>query len=514
MEIILVTEGTYPYYMGGVSVWCDQLIRGMPDNRFHVIGISVNGLEESVWETPPNVASITNLPLWGFDGTRPNPRRRNDTPPAWFDQIHRTFLRSLVRPVEAVSNQPLGTHNSFLNALHAMFRYSQTADLSAALLSNQSLERLIEVWHEAEMDEEMESPSAKPKPTLTLADALTFSDLMEHILRPLSHPPGARVDLVHAAMNGLSTLTGMVHKWTYGTPFVLSEHGIYLRERYLSYIYDPIPYSVKVLLLNFFRMLTIAAYQVADIIAPHSRYNRRWLLHNGAKPTQLRTMYNGVDPSEFPLAESEPEVPTLVFMGRIDPLKDLHTLIRSFALVQDRVPGAVLRIFGPVPVGNEVYYESCLALISQLGLDGTVRFEGRVKHPATAYHTGHVVVLSSISEGFPYTVIEAMACGRATVSTNVGGVAEGVGDTGIVVPPRDYQAIANACVELLNDRELRQRLGVAARARVLQKFTLQQSIEAYQQVYHEALGELITSEASLVEIEVEPQRAVEQQRVR
>jgi len=497
MKIALVTEGTYPYYTGGVSVWCHQLIEGMPDHQFQVVAVSVNGLERSIWKPPPNLLEVTNLPLWGFE---PVPRpRRGESPPAWFEQVHLTFLRSLVRPDQVLEHRPVGIYNPFLNSLHALFRYAQEADLAAALLSNASVERLMDLWHSSEMDEDLEAPGAKAKPILTLADALMVSDFLEHLLRPLSHPP-LRVDLVHSAMSGLSTMIGMAAKWTYSTPFVLSEHGIYLRERYLSYLHDPLPYGVKMLLLNFFRLLNSAAYQVADIIAPHSRYNRRWQLHNGARAAQLRTMYNGVDPQEFLPTEEEPQDPTIVFMGRIDPLKDLHTLIRSFALVREKLPKARLRIFGPVPVGNEAYYQSCLNLIAELGLGEVVRFEGRVQHPAEAYRAGQVVVLSSISEGFPYTVIEAMACGRATVSTNVGGVSEGVGEAGIVVPPRDVQAIATACAELLGNPELRRQLGAQARERVLERFTLERSIEAYREAYEEALvGPGLPEEDLLIE---------------
>jgi glycosyltransferase involved in cell wall biosynthesis len=80
-------------------------------------------------------------------------------------------------------------------------------------------------------------------------------------------------------------------------------------------------------------------------------------------------------------------------------------------------------------------------------------------------------------------VVEAMACGRPTVCTNVGGVAEAVGDTGIVVPPRDHAAVAEACVRLLRDGELRRRLGAAAHARVIEHFTLSRSLQMYRNVY-------------------------------
>jgi glycosyltransferase involved in cell wall biosynthesis len=102
-----------------------------------------------------------------------------------------------------------------------------------------------------------------------------------------------------------------------------------------------------------------------------------------------------------------------------------------------------------------------------------------------AYAAGNVVMLSSISEGFPFTLIEAMSCGRATVSTDVGGVREAVGDTGLVVPPRDPERMARAALKLLGDPALRAGMGEAARLRVIEQFTLRQTISAFREIYHE-----------------------------
>jgi polysaccharide biosynthesis protein PelF len=264
---------------------------------------------------------------------------------------------------------------------------------------------------------------------------------------------------------------------------LLSEHGIYLRERYISYLRENAPHPVKVLILSFFRSLAGAAYLISDALAPHSSYNRRWQLRNGADPRRMWTMYNGVSPDDFPLATGEPAEPTIVFMGRIDPLKDLHTLVRAFAVVRQQVPNARLRIYGGTPAINRDYHESCVKLVEELGLVDSATFEGRVDNPVNAYHAGSVVALTSISEGFPYTVVEAMACGRTVVCTNVGGVSEAVADAGIVVPPRDIAGVAAACVRLLTDDDLRHRLAGLARGRVMQQFTLQQSLDAYRELY-------------------------------
>jgi hypothetical protein len=124
--------------------------------------------------------------------------------------------------------------------------------------------------------------------------------------------------------------------------------------------------------------------------------------------------------------------------------------------------------------------------------DNPVSFEeiGGPEAPtlAEAYEAGTVIVLSSVVEGFPLSLVEAMFCGRATVSTDVGAVVEVIGGTGLVVPPRNPRALAEACVTLLRDPERRERLGAAARARALELFTVEQNITAFHGIYLEIVS--------------------------
>jgi glycosyltransferase involved in cell wall biosynthesis len=470
MRIALITEGTYPFVLGGVSVWCDQLIRGLHDFEFEVIALTSNGLEKAAYPPPANLKGVVNFPLWN-SVRRGRSRQRASR---WFEQVHHSFVSALVRP-------NWGT-TYFLWALRAMAGYAQKADLGEALLSEASLGRLLKVWKEYQPQD----PSMAPLPNLTLQDALLASELIEHLLRPLQLIPD-KAEVYHAVSNGPAALVGMMGKWHRRAPFVLTEHGVYLRERYLSYLQAPFSLSVQTLILNFFRLLSSAAYRMADLIVPVSEYNRRWEERNGAFPTSIRPIHNGIDPALFPPPEAEPEVPTLTFVGRIDPFKDLHTLIESFAYTREHVPNARLRMFGPTPAGNERYRESCEDLIAKLGLEGAATFEGRISPAARGYQAGHVAVLSSVSESFPYAVIEAMSCERATVSTDVGGVAEAVGDAGILVPARDPVAMGRACAELLLDDERRIAMGKAARARVLKYFTLERFLNDYRKMYHDVV---------------------------
>src|SRR6202035_975783 len=98
----------------------------------------------------------------------------------------------------------------------------------------------------------------------------------------------------------------------------------------------------------------------------------------GADVSKIRTIYNGVNPAEFPALDAEPDVPTISWAGRIDPIKDLESLLRAFAVIRADLPAAQLRIFGSPPRGGEPYLARCQALAAELGVADAVTFEGRV----------------------------------------------------------------------------------------------------------------------------------------
>jgi glycosyltransferase involved in cell wall biosynthesis len=475
LRIALIGEGTYPFYPGGVSLFCHQLIKGMPQNSFTAVALTVDGTERSTWPAPDNLTEVVSIPLWGPSVWH---HRRHRLPLTSFNEYYEILLRSILRPLSRQYERACA--EEFTVALRGLYEYAQDGGLTDAMLGNEPLDLLCRAWRHAGLD------SGRPGAIgpLTLHDAVIATNRIEHLLRPLSHPP-IRADVCHLTMNGTSGLVALGSKWAFGTPLVISEHGIYLRERYLALLGENVSQTVKAIGTRFNRRLAAAVYRIADILAPHSSYNRRWQLYGGADPTRIRVMYNGINPDDFPMARDEPADPTIVYVGRIDPLKDLHTLIRAFAIVRERVPNARLRMFGPVPAGNEEYHASCTRLIVDLGLSGAATFEGRIPSQADAYRAGHLVALTSVSEGFPYTVVESMSMGRPVVCTNVGGVSEAVGNAGFVVSPADHRAVAYACIRLLADSHLRRTLGTLARQRVLERFTLDQWSNAYREIYAE-----------------------------
>lgn len=467
MRIALVNEGTYPVTAGGVSTWCHRLVASLPEHDFHVL--TLVGLErEFRWPRLPNVRGLTVVPLW-------DPPTRARSAPDQRREVEEA-LRELWRAV-----LPSDRRSADLDQLRTALRRiadSGSTPLSAVLDRVTSTRAILEAW----------GNHLRSRPNLPNLPAGVAAEVARHADRMLSvldtHLP--EVELMTSTANGAASLIALLRHWKRGTPLVLVEHGVYLRERYLALGAARWPWLTRYVLMAFVRAITQLVYTDATILAPVSEFNARWEIKLGADPDLIVPIPNAIDHNEFPLMTWEPKIPTVSFVGRIDPLKDLETLIAAFGYVHEALPEAVLRLFGPTPKGNEAYHARLETRIAELGLEEVVRFEGATNGPQPAIMAGHVIALSSVSEGMPFSVIEAMMSGRATVSTDVGGVAECVGrggEFGVVVPARDPKAMASALIWLLTDHDARHAMGKAARERALSLFSIGVFRERYQELY-------------------------------
>jgi glycosyltransferase involved in cell wall biosynthesis len=302
-------------------------------------------------------------------------------------------------------------------------------------------------------------------------------------LFPLARPL-PEVDVVHAAMAGVCSIVAVAAKLEHGAGFCLTEHGVYLRERYLAEGDRRDSYFLKLLALRFARRMTEMSYALADQISPCCDYNQRWELQVGAEPAKLETIYYGVDGVQYAAEPHAPNTPdTVVWVGRINPLKDVETLLRAAAQVVRQRPDVKFLLYGSAPAEDADYYQRCLALHAELQLQETVTFCGYTDRPAAAYNSGDIVVLSSISEGFPYSTLEAMLCGRPVVATAVGGIPEQIEGAGIAVEPRNPEAMAQGILTLLEDPSLCRALGVAARERASSRFAARRFSGAHYTTY-------------------------------
>ena len=324
----------------------------------------------------------------------------------------------------------------------------------------------------------------------SLWDMTTALRWLHSFLMPLTVPL-PRTSIVHSTIAGFAALPGIVAKVRWGTPFVLTEHGVAIRERYLAVAaeQDLSAWSGR-FLVALSGLVGRVAYAHADVVSPVADYNRRWEVRQGASAGKIRTIYNGVDAGLFaprPRSAGDGRRPTVVAAARVFALKDIETMIRAAAVTRERVPAVRFVVYGSLDA-DPVYVERCRALIAQLGLEGTFEFGGLHDSPADLYTEGDISMLSSISEGFPYTVLESMACGRPVVATDVGGVREALEGYGIVVPPRDPSALGEAAARLLLDHQLRSELGRLSREAVLARYRVGHSIDAYRLLYEELVA--------------------------
>ena len=484
LRIALIGEGTYPVVTGGVSTWYDQLIKGLEEYEFEIVTI-VGEDREPRWDLPANVAGLTLLPMW-------------DQPPHSSIRGRHAEEQRVRKALDGLWSAVLcptqSNEQDILAVRSALQDLSHTASgqpLGATLQRISSAPSVADAWEKAR--------SVNPElPILSLSQSARVAHFADRILAMLDAdcPPA---DLIHLTTNGPSALIGLARHWRDGTPLVLTEHGVYLRERYLAAdTMDP-DYSVRYALLTLMRLICQVTYREVQELAPVSHFNARWAERLGAPESRTRPIHNGVDSEAYSVITTVPEVPTVSFVGRIDPLKDLATLINAFTMVTQEIPEAKLRIFGPIPAENDDYFQELQDLVRECKLEECVTFEGRVPSARIAAEAGHVVALSSISEGLPFTVIESMMCGRATVSTDVGGVSEVTGRdrvAGILVPPRAPEHLAKELVFLLVDHAARAAMGEAARARAASMFELSSFYNNVRSLYTRCCASLAPTGAS------------------
>src|SRR5207249_8177561 len=161
----------------------------------------------------------------------------------------------------------------------------------------------------------------------------------------------------------------------------------------------------------------------------HTRSKRDWssdvcssdLKHLGVPESRVQVIFNGVDPEKFsPQRQENGRRARVSSLGHIYPLKGQRDLIDAAVMLRPKFDNLEVCFYG-TPSDRE-YFESCLAKVAQSKLDDCVSFAGPTTEPWRAYNEAEVMAFPSISEAFPYAVLEAMSCGAAIVATDVGGV--------------------------------------------------------------------------------------------
>ncbi|WP_354642218.1 DUF3492 domain-containing protein [Kitasatospora camelliae] len=470
MRVALLTESNQPNAQRFASAWCGRLTGGLVEHEFRLFLLG----RAPAGEPPRGVAAVRELPLWDARpaGRLPGPHRRRR-----YARAYETLVRALVLP---------GERASFAAGLYGLAELAAGDGGLPVFLASGHAHRVLErVWRSPGADTAAGQPLVR--------DVLVAGDLLEQVLRPLSAPwygtgpdglGGA--DLCHVVGGGPAALPALLARRLHGVPFVVTEHGLHLRERYASYRTAPYRWPVRALLLAFFRLLAEETYRQAAVLTPGSAHDVSWQRRCGADPERIRVVYEGTPAVARPAAGPEPERPTLVWAGALEPGRDPELALHALARIRTELPGARLRMYGEEAAPG--YLAHCRQVAERLGLGGAVTFEGRPDGTAEIWEAGTVVVFSALARRGSRLLVDAMLSGRAVVATEAGVAGEVLGPSGLLVPPRSPQALAGACLALLKDEERRARLGLAGRLRAQERFAVEPVVTAFREIYLELVS--------------------------
>ena len=495
-DVCMLLEGTFPYVRGGVSTWVKQIIEGMPELSFSIIflGAADGDYDEAAYEIPDNVVHIELHYLLGQETQNDNCSvpfwKRKPSPANSFevnDELH-SLLANADGPVtEDVAK-------SFAKLL-----------IGPDAISEEQLQHSKHAWATIKKKYE-EAPKGLDFNHFFWTIRAMHSPLFT-LAKIAANAPKARV--YHSVSTGYAGFLGSLLSTQTHMPYIISEHGIYTKERELDLAQvdwipeDLDPFKVglndnmnylRSVWIRFFRSLGKMSYASANQVYTLYNGNRVRQLADGAVDERLTIVPNGVNVDRFRKARraaDAPVPPVLALVGRVVPIKDIKNFIRAMRIIRARIPGAEGWLVGPQDEDPD-YTRECKLLVESLDLGNSVKFLG-FQSPDDIFPRIGLSVLTSVSEGQPLVVLEGYAAGIPTVTTDVGscselvyGVSEedkAIGPSGAVVPIANPSEFAEAAIALLSDDSNWRSARDAAIKRVETYYDEKDMIRRYRDIY-------------------------------
>ncbi len=453
MKVCVVSEGTYPITLGGLSAWIHLLMKHMDDVEFDVISISSTENPEIVYERLPNVKNIIIKPIH-----RANPPRKYHLPGDSSKDL--AFLLS-----NSLYGYPIN--------VEGMVEMATKYRIGKRWLNSEDFWNSVVTYYGDNLagKEFLEYFWTNTSYYTSLLDAMSY----------IPELPDA--DIYHALSSGMAGFTASLAKAAHKRPFVLTEQGLYLVERHDELSRLPLAEFAKQQIIRFSEVLVKTAYNTADCIVPPCYNHVRIEKELGADVRKIKVISNGIEVENF--VPGPPREGGRLLIGssaRVVPIKGIHILIQAAKLVREQFDADFV-VFGNFQ--DKEYTERCFRMVEESGLKDHFIFTGHVANPLEWYQKLDIMVLASLSEGVPYALLEAMCCRLPCVCTAVGGVPEILPDesVGFVVPPNNAEKMAEKLCLLLRDKDLRRSVGEKAEIRAREKYNISEMADEFRHLY-------------------------------
>ncbi|MGB3295724.1 MAG: GT4 family glycosyltransferase PelF [Phormidesmis sp.] len=484
LSVLLATEGTYPCHKGGVSTWCHVLTQNLTEIDFKVLAVVANPYLPQRYDLSDNVREVIKIPLWGTEDPAeytcrlPFSQAIKSKLATTEEVIRSRFLPLLQDFLAAVlfADADIEKLGHTVVAIHRYFlRYDYHRTWRSPGVWQVFKQVILAPWQQDHSTTDITSSE--------LSDILR---LLYRLLLPIQHPV-PKADIMHSSAAAFCGLPCIIAKIEDNRPYLLTEHGINIREQYLNLNRSDFSGFAKLFLYRLMGTIVKLNFFFADQVSPVCEFNARWERWWGVKPENITVIYNGADPEKFhPSPAQAKDHPVVMNMGLIFPLKGQLDLIEAAATVRDRIPNVEFRFYGRP--SDEDYFAECQRRVQQHRLEPNINWAGFTSEPWRAYSDADVVAMSSISEGFPFAVIEAMLSGATIVSTDVGGVREAIADTGLLVRSSRPEEMAAAILRLLEMPETeRSQYGQKALERSRRLFSQQTLLDAHRAIYYQLI---------------------------
>lgn len=481
--VCLLLEGTYPYVRGGVSSWTHQLISSLPEVDFFLYTLSPTADQVAVYDLPQNVVGSRDIVVMpdGFELVESSGDRAA-TGAVMQERI--TQLRGLYPPGRDPAVDNILSELETVAGLRAQRSARWRANFNGILPGYGGgpwLNAFSRLWSD------IIGNHLTHNPYYGMGEYFWTWYNSRVTLLLLLNEELPQADVYHSLCTGYAGFLAARARAETGKPFLLTEHGIYHRERIIEIqSTSELRGHQRDQWSEMFLALSRVSYRSADRIITLFEANQQLELDMGAPTSRASVIPNGIDIERFFGIERAPRPGIHVgLVGRVVPIKDIKTFLVAARIISESVSNVTFWMVGPTDESPE-YYEECRDMVHAFGLDEQVIFTGAVD-VREYYAFLDVLTLTSLSEAQPLVILEAVAAGVPCVATRVGDVPALLNhDERLIAAPKDAEGIARRISRICTHPEEYTEWVAERQAAVRRHYDRSEIFRRYGELYREA----------------------------